>query len=418
MWSINLDKKDPFLIFFPFLILYIGLILIFSTDVFHGDERRYLYFAENLTKGYYSPPPPEIYIRNGPGYPMVLAPFSALNLPLISFKLLNAIFLYLAVVIFYKTLLFFVKLKTAKYIALLFGFYFPLFQSLPYIMTEVFSVFLVTLFVYFFCSLFQKENTKFLKVLIPSFFLAYLALTKIIFGYVISVGIFVFIIYFLLKKSKKARIAALIFILALSFCIPYLIYTYSLTGRVFYWVDGGGVLYWMSSPYEGEYGDWHSYRLAKSPQQKKKHYDFFDRISRLNPVERNDAIIKEAIKNIKKHPKKYFTNWLANIGRILFSYPYSFAPQSLKTYFTIIPNMFIVVFSVLCSYITMVNRRKIHQEIFLLLIFISIYLFGSSLVSAARRMFFLALPVIGLWLAYILDNFVQIKLYKKPSKSN
>lgn len=410
-----MSKKSPFLFFLPFLILYIVLIIVFATDAFFGDEPRYLFFAENLTKGFYSPPPPEINIINGPGYPIVLAPLSALNLPLIYFRLLNAIFLYLAVIFFYKTLLLFVKQKNAKFFAVLFGLYFPLYQHLPHVLTEVFSVFLVTLFVYFFCSFFQRENKKLPEILVPSFFLAYLALTKIIFGYVISVGIIIFIILSFIKKSRKIRQTAFIFLLALTFCIPYLIYTYTLTGKIFCWGQGGGVLYWMSSPYEGEHGDWHNRRFDKSPQLKNNHFEFFNGISRLNPVEQSDALTDEAIKNIKKHPKKYLTNWLANIGRILFSYPYSYTPQTLKTYITIIPNMFIVVFSILCSYITVVNRRKVHQEIFLLLMFISIYLFGSSLVSAGRRMFFLAVPVIGLWLAYILDHFVQIKLIKKPS---
>jgi hypothetical protein len=311
-----------------------------------------------------------------------------------------------------------VKQKTAVFFAVLYGLYYPLFELLPFVLTEVFSVFLITLFSYFFCSLFRKETTKLNKILIPSFFLAYLALTKIFFGYVISVGIFVFVAYSLLKKSKKTRTTVLIFTLALFFCIPYLIYTYALTGQIFYWGGGGSVLYWMSSPYEGEYGDWHSIRLDKSPQRKKNHAEFLDSLAELERIDKMREMKKQAIKNIKKYPKKYFKNWCANVGRMLFSYPYSYAPQSLKTYFTVIPNMFIVVFSVLCSYITLINRKRIHQEIFLLLIFISVYLFGSSLLSAYRRMFFLAIPVIGLWLAYILDNFVQIKLYKNPSQAS
>lgn len=165
----------------------------------------------------------------------------------------------------------------------------------------------------------------------------------------------------------------------------------------------------------GEYGDWNNRRLDRSPQLKKNHLEFFNSIANLNPIERSDALTKEAIKNIKKHPKKYFTNWLANISRIFFSFPYSYTPQSMKTYFTIIPNMFMVLFGILCACITIVHRKNVKQEIFLLLIFIAIYLFGSSLLSATRRMFFPALPVTGLWLAYILDNFVQIKLSAKPS---
>lgn len=235
-----MSKESPFLFFSIFLILYIILIIIFATDVYFGDEPRYLTFAENLTRGFYSPPPPEINIKNGPGYPIVLTPFSALNLPLLCFKLLNAIFLYLAVVFFYKTLLFYVKQKTAKLFAVLFGLYFPLFQPLTHVVTEIFTVFLVTLFVYFFCIFFQGENTRFVEFIVPAFLLGYLALTKIIFGYVISAGIIFFILLSFIKKYKKIRMTALIFILALSFCVPYLIYTYRLTGKVFCWGQRGG----------------------------------------------------------------------------------------------------------------------------------------------------------------------------------
>ena len=136
----------------------------------------------------------------------------------------------------------------------------------------------------------------------------------------------------------------------------------------------------------------------------------------MNSIERDDAEKKEAIKNIKKHPKKYLTNWFANIGRILFSYPYSYENQELKTYFTIVPNIFLVVFCILFFCLTVFNYNNINQLIILLLIFISIYLFFSSLVSADRQVFFTALPVICLWLTYIFDNFIRIKLGGDISK--
>ncbi len=403
-------RKNPFLNFLPFLFLYVAFIVIFASNEFWGDEERYLTFAENLTKGFYSPPPPDIDLTNGPGYPLVLVPFKALNLPLICFKLLNAFFLYVTAVFFYKTLLFYTKEKTARISAILFGCYYPFFMNLHLVLTEILSLFLVTMFVYFVCSLYKEENVKIIKLLIPAFLLGYLALTKIIFGYVISVGIVVFLIYSFLKKNKKARTMAVIMILALLFCMPYLIYTYNLTGIIFCWGHGEVLLYWMSSPFEGEYGDWHSQDLAESPQLKDNHSDFFGRLAKLDPVDRKAAKRSAAIRNIKEHPGKFLTNWAANVGRMLFSYPYSYQSQSLRTYFVILPNMFIVVFCVLGAFITVIHRRKIPREIFLLLIFSSIYLFGSSLLSASRRMFFPALPVIGLWLAYIFDHFVEIKL--------
>jgi len=409
-----LIKKNPFLFFLPFLILYIVFIIIFASSEFWGDEERYLTFAENLTKGFYSPPPPDINLINGPGYPFVLVPFTVLKLPLICFKLLNAVFLYLTLVFFYKTLLFYTKEKTARIAAVLFGCYYPMYLNLHLVLTEILSVFLVMLFVYFVCSLFREEQVKFTRVLIPAFLLGFLALTKIIFGYVITVGIIVFVGYSLLKKSKRARILALIFVMAVLFCTPYLIYTYNLTGIVYCWGHGEGLLYWMTTPYAGESGAWHPRDLSEWPQLDENHSEFWNRIAKLDPVDRKAAVRKVAIQNIKKHPGKFFANWLANVGRMVFSYPYSQQSQSIRAYFVIVPNMFIVVFCILCFFITVVNRRQIPEEIFLLLIFIAIYLFGSSLLSASRRMFFPALPVIGLWLAYILDHFVEIKLYKKP----
>jgi hypothetical protein len=284
--------------------------------------------------------------------------------------------------------------------------------------------------VYFSCSLLREDKAKstiipkfgriprFSGILIPAFFLAYLALTKIIFGYVITIGIFVFAVYAVLRKSRKARTMALVFVLALLFCTPYLIYTYNLTGIVFCWGTGEGLLYWMSTPYAGESGDWHPRDLSDYPQLKANHAEFWSKIERMDDLEEKKAVIKaETLKNIKEHPGKFFTNWLANVGRMLFSYPYSYQYQSIRTYFVIAPNMFIAVFIILGALLSVANRRSIPEDIFLLLIFIAIYLFGSSLLSASRRMFFPALPVIGLWLAYIFDRFVRVQLGSRPVRS-
>jgi hypothetical protein len=362
-------KNNPYLLFLPILLLYLIIIFVKAEDILKGDEGRYLFFAENLTNGFYSPPPPDINLTNGPGYPIVLTPFKAIHLPLISFKLLNAVFLFLAAIYFYKTLLLYTKQKTAQFTAVLFGLYFFFTKNLPYVysvLTEAFSVFLMTLFAYSFCSLLREKKPKLIKALVTAFLLGYLALTKIIFGYVISAGIIIFLLYSIILKNKKARLAFVIFILALSFCIPYLIYTYSLTGKTFYWGGGGELLYWMSSLDKSEFGDWrpgHPYEtVAYDSLQEKENHRFYRRISKLNFVEKNRALKKEALKNIKKEPKKFLMNWFANISRMLFDYPHSYRPQTLKTYFTMIPNMFIFVLSILFLFITIINHRKIPQD--------------------------------------------------------
>jgi hypothetical protein len=45
-------------------------------------------------------------------------------------------------------------------------------------------------------------------------------------------------------------------LIALALCVPYLVYTYSLTGRVFYWASAWpNPFYWLTSPFPEESGD-------------------------------------------------------------------------------------------------------------------------------------------------------------------
>ena len=47
--------------------------------------------------------------------------------------------------------------------------------------------------------------------------------------------------------------------------VPYLGYTYHLTGKMFYWSSfGGNNLYWMSSPYPEEYGNYYRFPFTES----------------------------------------------------------------------------------------------------------------------------------------------------------
>jgi len=93
----KIKTVSPFLLFFPFLLLYIVIILIFRDSALSDDEIRYQIYAKNLTHGYYAPPPPNDVIINGPGYPIILMPFVALNAPVMLVVLANALFYYLSI---------------------------------------------------------------------------------------------------------------------------------------------------------------------------------------------------------------------------------------------------------------------------------------------------------------------------------
>src|SRR6476660_4634986 len=87
--------QNPYFLFFPFFLLYATFVVLNSKSILFGDEIRYLFFAKNLTHGYYWRPSDRIGLGNAPGYPIVLLPFVALNTPLIYVKLLNAVLQYL-----------------------------------------------------------------------------------------------------------------------------------------------------------------------------------------------------------------------------------------------------------------------------------------------------------------------------------
>jgi len=211
---------------------------------------------------------------------------------------------------------------------------------------------------------------------------------------------------FISKFQLAAKKSSIIFLLSFIFCLPYLIYTFNLTNKFFYWTNSGSMsLYTMSTPFEKELGNWDSFsELLDNPN----HTAFIDSIMQLEPLKRDEALKYKALENIKNHPKKYFTNWIANVGRLLFSYPYSNAEQSIKTYFTIIPNMFIIVFIFFAAAIGTIRYKSFPKEILFLLFFVIIYLFGSSLVSAYRRMFYITMPFWILFISYVFTNVINI----------
>ena len=78
-----------------------------------------------------------------------------------------------------------------------------------------------------------------------------------LFGYVVGAAILIYLVASIIYRKRWALRALAVASIALAVCVPYLYRNYSLTGRVFYWAQSGGLsLYWMSSPMGEEYGDW------------------------------------------------------------------------------------------------------------------------------------------------------------------
>ena len=101
-----------------------------------------------------------------------------------------------------------------------------------------------------------QKNQKYM--FFSGFTLGYLALIKPIFGYVLMFMIVgKGLIWITNRKSINYKKSISILLIAFVTTIPYLAYTYHLTGKIFYWSSlGGNNLYWMSSPYKEELGSW------------------------------------------------------------------------------------------------------------------------------------------------------------------
>jgi hypothetical protein len=390
----------------PLLLIY-GLLITMSDlpETARTDGARYLWFAENLTDGFYSPAG-QINLWSGPGYPLMLSPVVSLGLPLITARLLNIVFMFGAAVYFFLLLRRYVGIGLATVSAYVLALWPPALKVMPQVMTEPLTVFLICGFSFHLTGMHRSEDRRWLNFVLASVFLGYLALTRVIFGYVIPVALLIAAVLYLIKRSGSWKRDVLVCCLSLIICIPYLGYTYSLTDRVYYWSTSGGMsLYWMSTPHEGELGDWHNMRSAlKHPELSKNHVPFFSEIGGLSPVEKDDALKAKAIENIKSRPGKYFRNWIANLGRLAVNLPYSYTDQKLRNLLDIIPSMLLLVFTCLCIRPAYRRRDRIPHELWMLLLVGLVYLGGTSLLSAFQRFQLPLVPTGLLWLSFVVAS--------------
>ncbi|KAA9039309.1 hypothetical protein FW778_10790 [Ginsengibacter hankyongi] len=417
--------KNPFLIFLPFLILLMIYALLNPTSG-NGDEHRYLTFAHNLINGFYSPPPPNINLTNGPGYPIILAPFVALKLPLAYITLLNPFLYYFSIIFLFKALKQVVSYKTTLIFSFLWACYYIAYQNIVFVMTETLTYFLISVLIYSLVRAFLPGKSIVIRkyIILSGFIFGYIVLTKIAFIYVLLTLLFGSIIFWIFntKESNYKKLTAVTSI-ALLTILPYLVYAYFLTGQMFYWnTNTGDSLYWNSTPFSNEYGDWKD-DLTQGPPDLSNynipgaqdtliahHQKDFDIINRYSGRKRDDVFKQIAIRNIKTHPSKFLLNCFYNAGRLLFHYPFSQAIQRPKILLVFPLNGIILTLMLFSLIPTFLNWRNISLPLKFLLIFAFLYLGMSTLVSALVRMFTVIVPILIFWFGYIFDKSVKINL--------
>ena len=212
-------------------------------------------------------------------------------------------------------------------------------------MTEVLALCLVCLLLWAWSEILRRERLSWALACAAGIAFAWLALTRAIFGYVLFACLAIYLVCAALTRARSARRLLLAHLLAAVLCLPWLACTYARTGKLFYWATSGGMsLYWMTSGGDGEWGDWQGSNEVRDTAELAPHREFFERLSLMDELQRDDALKARARENLAAHPAVYLRNIGANLSRMFFSFPYTHTEQKLSTLFYALPNSFLLAF--------------------------------------------------------------------------
>jgi len=244
---------------------------------------------------------------------------------------------------------------------------------------------------------------------LAAFFCAFIALTKVVFGYVILAMLLLGL--FLAHWNMICRRMAGVYAIGLLFCLPYLFYTYSLTGKLFYWANSGGqVLYWMSDPYQQEYGDWQSELEVSTESHFSHHRELFQKLAGLDFVKQDEILKKQAYENIINHPAKFLYNWVSNLSRLFLNFPYSYKYQNPVQLLYLIPGSLLLSALLFCIYPLVKFRRNLPPEISHAIILSIVFVAGHSLVYANARYLGIMMPFLLTVIVYTATNIINTEI--------
>jgi hypothetical protein len=357
-------NKNSISALLPLLVLFALAILSRSStfsETTIADESKFYSYAEHITQGFYTNSENPL-LKEGPGYPLYLAIPAALKLPFFWARGSNIILLFLACCYLFLILKRYISPKAALLLTYLFALYPPMLRWANLMYAESLMLLLLLGFSYHFICWFHKAGNYKRHLVFAILFLGFLALTKIIFVYVIIVALVVHVLLLFFPKvatNFQLKRTALVFIGALALTAPYVGYTYQLTGKFFYLgTHGGSILYHRATPFENEFGNHfstHQVQEGEGPktrasvnvnldQLRENHAQLYREIESLSYIQQDSVFRERAIENMRKYPKKYVENTVANLSRILFHFPFSYRIQNPR-----IPDPEYVYYSAWCT---------------------------------------------------------------------
>ena len=290
-----------------------------------GDGGPLLGFAHALLHGHYATTGfvyPDRFLWHGPALPALLAPMVAAGFPLWVERLVTGpLLLFVAVVLFERLLRLRLPARASLLGALALGLFLPFGYLLRSIAKEELALVLVIAAMHAVTRALDGGPRR--HVLLGGLALGALVYDRVEFGWVV-IALLLAASAWMLRHPQRtsARRCLAICAIAMVSCVPWLLYTYSLTGQVLYWGNSGGLsLYWMSAPRPDQLGAWHTVYTVFHEGYLVPFRSFFTRIDRLAPLPRDLALQSAALHNILAHPGRYAVNLAANVSRMLVAAP-------------------------------------------------------------------------------------------------
>ena len=403
----------------PLLALYVAAWAVFPARP--DDEASYVILAERLTEGFYvtgsneaildaDPASPDLWF--GPGLPALLAPLVAVDAPLGVLRLTSVLLLFGAVLLFYVLARERWGSRVGLVAAYALGLYVPFLGLLSNLHSEVLAIFCVVVAMLGLARFIERGGA--LWLVLGSVGLAGLALTRVAYGWVLSIALLAMLVWWLARRSRTSGRAVAVLALALALCVPWLVYTQAKTERLFVWGNSGSLsLYWMASPHEGDLGDWHQAHLVFTDPALRPHREFFEGLRGLELAKQNAEIEREALRNIADHPLAYAENVVANVSRMFFNSPYSRTQQQTNDVFYALPNAIVLGAIVLCAVVLVPRRRMLPPEAGAFAVLGTTAFALHALVAAYPRMLAPIVPLL-VWLTVL--ALVEAGLLRQPAR--
>ena len=381
------------------LVYLVTSLLIPHLGGSRNDEVAYFDYAERLPHGHYADASqPETYLWRGPGLPLLLTPFAALDAPLGIPRLIPPLALFAAVVLFYRLL----RLRLSEGVslagALSLGVYVPFLRVLGFVYTEPVAILLVVAALY--CWARRTVGGGRWTVVGAGLALGALALTRLEYGYVLMACLVIAALAWLIRRGEPARDATAVCAVALALCVPWLAYTFVKTDKVFYWSNSGSLsLYWMTSPDPDDLGDPHVAEAVFDNPNLASHRPFFTRLEKMEPLDADAELRRAAREQLEDHPERFARNVLYNTSRLLFNFPFSFKQQTESPLFYAIPNGLILV-ALGAAFVGLLRARRWRRLVVPPAVFGAIGFAVHMPVAGYPRYWFPIVPV-AVWLAVL-----------------